>query len=122
LFYVQFGNASFSYRVFRDEWVGRPKEPPAVYAYRENQQTNMTVYMSWNGATEVESWAIIGGKTLDTVNATLAVVQKVGFETVASVGYMPFVTLQGADKNGVVLGSSAVVASFLLKFSIEDSA
>jgi hypothetical protein len=49
-------------------------------------------------------------------------VQKVGFETVASVGYMPFVTLQGADKNGVVLGSSAVVASFLLNFSIEDSA
>jgi hypothetical protein len=83
----------------------------------------MTVYMSWNGATEVESWAVIGGKTIDTVNTNLEVVQKVGFETVASVRYMPFLMVQGFDKNGVVLGSSAAVLSFSLNFSIDtDSA
>ena len=38
------------------------------------------VYVSWNGATEVESWEVYGGKTINTLTC-LRTVSKEGFET-----------------------------------------
>ena len=44
-----------SYRVFKFwGWVGRPREPPAVVLDRD------TLYVSWNGATEVRFWRLQG--------------------------------------------------------------
>lgn len=41
-----------SYRVFRGEWTGAPKYPPSVAVVGNK------LYVSWNGATEVERWQV----------------------------------------------------------------
>jgi hypothetical protein len=99
--------------------VGQPAEPPAVYAYGRNDVEDTTVYMSWNGATEVKSWAVIGGNTIQSMDTTLTTVQKVGFETVTSVRYMPFIMVHALDQAGKVLGSSAAVNTSILGFSVD---
>lgn len=41
------------YRAFKMDWVGRPTWGPSI-AFDGG-----TVYLSWNGATEVESWVVV---------------------------------------------------------------
>lgn len=43
-----------SYRAFKLAWVGQPTTPPAVKLNADED----TVYVSWNGATEVVSWQV----------------------------------------------------------------
>lgn len=43
-----------SYRGFRYEWEGRPRESPAVVALRSGSETR--VYVSWNGDTVAVAW------------------------------------------------------------------
>ena len=66
-------------------------------------------YASWNGATTVASWQVLGG----TSNATLAPVAsvpRVGFETTISVPGAPaYVAVQALDAVGNVLGTSHVI-------------
>ncbi|KAL7911344.1 Arylsulfotransferase domain-containing protein [Trichoderma velutinum] len=50
----------FAYRVNKGDWAGNPSWPPSVTADAPNNSTlDATVYVSWNGATEVASWAIV---------------------------------------------------------------
>lgn len=50
----------FAYRVNKGDWKGNPSWAPSVAADAPNNSTlNATVYVSWNGATEVSSWAIV---------------------------------------------------------------
>ncbi|KAL4904994.1 hypothetical protein BDW74DRAFT_178560 [Aspergillus multicolor] len=50
-----------SYRAYRAEWVGRPKSLPVVSACRWGfNEVNGTVWVSWNGATDVEGWRVYG--------------------------------------------------------------
>lgn len=67
-----------TYRAFRLPWAGQPSTPPKLAIRTANTAT--TLYMSWNGATEVERFRIYGGaeKTTLTLIDTL---QKSGFET-----------------------------------------
>ena len=55
-------NPVFVYRAYKLEWVGIPTWPPNIAAVPgplANSSTNATVYMSWNGATELASWALV---------------------------------------------------------------
>src|SRR5919107_869026 len=49
-----------SYRAFRFEWSGYPTGRPACVAERTSEG-EVTLYASWNGATEVESWEVLTG-------------------------------------------------------------
>lgn len=44
-----------SYRVFQEDWVGRPTWDPSIAV----DVSNGSIYVSWNGATEVRSWAVV---------------------------------------------------------------
>jgi len=44
-----------TYRVYKSPWVGLPTQPPTV------KYTDDTLYLHWNGATEVRSWSVEGG-------------------------------------------------------------
>ncbi|KAJ5697787.1 hypothetical protein N7488_011471 [Penicillium malachiteum] len=51
-----------SYRTYRCPWVGRPSAEPDVIACPAGEGINSTaVFMSWNGATDVESWKVYSG-------------------------------------------------------------
>jgi hypothetical protein len=100
------GNNS-NYRAFRFTWTGTPSGPPAVVAGRHG--TKMSVYASWNGATNVSSWRIFGGPTPTALHG-LATVRRNGFETVASVPLQKYAAVQALDSRGRVLGATGGVA------------
>ena len=49
-----------SYRAFRFPWKGQPAEAPAVAA-EPGKEDKVTLYVSWNGATEVDAWQVLAG-------------------------------------------------------------
>src|SRR5215207_9904319 len=49
-----------TYRAFRYAWGAHPSARPAVAAKRISED-GVEVYASWNGDTEVESWAVLAG-------------------------------------------------------------
>ena len=54
------GGTITSYRAVRSPWTGHPTDLPAV-AVRRGSGDEMTVYASWNGATDVASWTVLAG-------------------------------------------------------------
>ena len=72
---LRFGRTGVdSYRAYRFSWIGRPRSRPAVSV------VGSTVYASWNGATEVMAWQLLGGPEQSKLRALLTV-PKAGFET-----------------------------------------
>lgn len=101
-----------SYRSYKLPWVGRPAQPPDVYAEATGEGVDRTiVYVSWNGATEVKSWNVLeadrNGKLLS--DGRLGYAHRSGFETKIEVdGYAAYVVVDAVDKDGASLGRSNV--------------
>ena len=94
-----------SYRAFRFEWSGYPTGRPACVAERTSEG-EVTLYASWNGATEVESWEVLTGAhpgKLESVGSA----PRDGFET-AMVAQTsdPYIAVRAKDRSGSVLGTS----------------
>jgi len=104
-------NASFpleveSYRAFRFPWSGQPDHDPAV-AVERGPDDEVTLYASWNGATEVASWQVIAGPGPDRLKPAGSVTPRQGFETAITVHTAgPYVSVQAKDRSGRVLGTS----------------
>ncbi|KAK5653182.1 hypothetical protein OQA88_9080 [Cercophora sp. LCS_1] len=108
LFHAYLGKGVQSYRGFRYEWVGRPREEPVVVALRNND--GVSAYVSWNGDTETEKWEVWGEREDGSVKK-LGVARKQGFETVIHVGDVEGLKVSAValDKKGVAIGRSAGV-------------
>jgi hypothetical protein len=107
LFEARFPRGDESYRAYRFDWVGRPTTLPAVAARLRGGK--LTVYASWNGATEVASWRVLAGGAPDALQPA-AVAARSGFETKVPVaGPGPYVAVEALDAAGRVLGTSATV-------------
>jgi hypothetical protein len=95
-----------SYRVYRDNWVGSPYYPPSIATQEAGGQT--TIYASWNGSTETDSWQVLGG----TSPASLSIITtaaKSGFETAISVAAAgPYFQVKALGNQGQVLGISKI--------------
>ena len=98
-----------SYRSQLEPWNGMPETKPAGAARRTGAGT--TVYASWNGATKLASWRVLGASTAGGAMHPLADAPKSGFETSVSVpsGYASF-ELQALDASGHTLASSGAFA------------
>lgn len=98
-----------SYRAFRSPWTGTPTDRPAVAA-RHRTAGKMTVYASWNGATEVATWSVLGGATRGALSR-MGTARRTGFETPIEVRSPPvrFVAAQALDRSGGVLATSPVI-------------
>jgi hypothetical protein len=96
--------SDITYRATREPWVGRPLDPPAGSARASGAGT--VVYASWNGATEVKTWRVLGGNGAGALTA-VATEPKAGFETAIPVtrGYKAF-QVQALDAGGRVIGTS----------------
>lgn len=92
-----------SYRAYRFPWIGRPHTKPAI-AVEGN-----TLYASWNGATEVKSWQLLGGTEKDDLRP-LRDVPKEGFETAISLpAATAWVAVRALDRLGRSLARSESV-------------
>jgi len=97
-----------SYRAFRVPWSGHPTERPAM-AVEQRPDGKATLYASWNGATEVETWEVLAGPSPGRVGF-LGAVPWNGFETAMVVQTpAPYVTVRAKDRSGEVLGSTEPV-------------
>jgi Arylsulfotransferase (ASST) len=101
------GATDGSYRAQRASWVGRPATDPNVAA--EAGDDGVRAWASWNGATEVARWQLLGGATPDTL-APIGSAPRDGFETtLTAAGAYGYVAVQALDASGAVLGTSAAV-------------
>ncbi|KAH7145650.1 ASST-domain-containing protein [Dactylonectria estremocensis] len=107
-----------SYRGFRFEWTGRPRETPSVAAVRRGAET--TVHVSWNGDTEVALWRFYaqdGDGNASSVGK-IAEAERTSFETSATIpterlrefGDNVRIFAAGFDRQGTVLDRSRGVA------------
>jgi hypothetical protein len=97
-----------TYRAYREPWVGRPTDAPAVAA-ELRQDGGVTVYASWNGATEIASWQVLTGPSAATL-AIVGTAPRRGFETQMRLpDPAEAVAVRAIDATGAVLGTSRVV-------------
>jgi hypothetical protein len=101
---LRFGRSGVdSYRAYRFAWVGRPHSKPTVAVEGD------TLYVSWNGATEVRSWQLLGGPDKKKLKPLLAV-PKTGFEAAIPLPEdVPWVAVRALDRLGRSLARSAAV-------------
>jgi hypothetical protein len=97
-----------SYRTYRQSWTGTPLTKPAMALTRSHG--HLTVYASWNGATEVASWRVLAGPAAASTTA-IATAPRAGFETAIALGSAPapgsYVSVQALSATGEVLGAAA---------------
>lgn len=112
LFSMEYPNGVQSYRAFRFQWTGHPATKPAVAVFRRNDGS-FDVAASWNGATGVSSWRLLGGPSTDPT-VPFAEIQRSGFETVAHSVRPPngtvAVAVAALDSLGRELGRSSSVS------------
>lgn len=105
-----FPGPDLSYRANKiGDWTGRPLYPPSGAARQHGKA--ITVYTSWNGATQVTAWRVLAGSAADNL-AAVATRPKSGFETAIPIGpgYRVF-RVQALGAKGQVIGSSRVFGS-----------
>jgi Arylsulfotransferase (ASST) len=95
-----------SYRAYRFPWIGTPTTPPSVTASTAGASTS--VYVSWNGATQVTSWRVLAGASQDALQA-VTTASKQGFETQMTIPAAPYVQVQALDSAGRTLATSSVI-------------
>ncbi|KAM0252535.1 hypothetical protein ACHAQJ_007667 [Trichoderma viride] len=108
----------FAYRVNKGDWTGKPSWPPSVAADAPNNSTlDATIYVSWNGATDVASWAIFASNDHSTISDyTNLIVEspRQGFETTIPLTTSKNITCRyvgaaAVSSSGDVLGSTIVI-------------
>ena len=108
LFNAQFPPNGESYRAFRFPWNGRPTDEPAV-AVEQRPDDKVTLYASWNGATEVATWEVLAGPSPSRLES-LGSVARDGFETAMSVQTSDlYVAVRAKHHLGRVLGTNVSV-------------
>ncbi len=103
------GSTTLAYRAFRSPWQGSPAAPPALAVERAG--TGATLYSSWNGATSVDRWLVLGGPSRSDLSA-LGTAARAGFETVITLSIRPaYVAVAALDAGGHQLGRSGTLAT-----------
>lgn len=96
-----------SYREYRDPWSATPTTRPAVVLSGSGAST--VVNVSWNGATAVRSWRVLGGSTRRSLT-TRAVAPDVEFSTsIADPRPGAVVAVEAIGRTGAVLARSGLV-------------
>jgi len=100
-----------SYRAFRFPWKGEPKDNPALAAVAgADADGELTLYASWNGATELASWQALAGPSPDKLEPVGTLAAREGFETAIRVKTEEdYVGVEVRDGSGRVLGTSKAV-------------
>jgi hypothetical protein len=101
---LRFGRSGVdSYRAYRFRWIGRPHNKPAVAVDGD------TLYVSWNGATEVRAWQLLGGAEKRKLRPLLTL-PKAGFETrIPLPADAAWVAVRALDRLGRSLARSATI-------------
>lgn len=99
-----------SYTALRFPWSGASTQPPSL-TVRVVAPGRLVAYVSWNGATAVSQWRLLGGASPNALGA-LATAARGGFETAITLpsGQPSYLAVQALGTGGQVLGASAPAA------------
>jgi Arylsulfotransferase (ASST) len=103
------GNGVFpsneTYRTYLTNWSGTPGYPPSGAVRTSKGKTS--VYASWNGATGVTAWRVLGGSSASHLTVIVRKANRSGFETAIKLpkGYGTY-EVQALNGRGAVIGSS----------------
>jgi hypothetical protein len=101
-------DATNSYRSFLLPWRGTPRRRPAI-AVRRRQRGGLSAYASWNGATELRAWELLGGAHAHRLHR-VALARRAGFETELRLRRRPrFVAVRALGPGGKPLRESRAV-------------
>jgi hypothetical protein len=103
-----FVDSNPSYRAFLEPWSATPSGSPAIAATTSSQST--TVYASWNGATSISRWRVLGGARPGDLSPVSSA-RWAGFETAIPVRGERYVAVQALDAQGHVMGQSNTIRS-----------
>jgi Arylsulfotransferase (ASST) len=107
IFAATFPLGIFSYRAYRFSWSAQPPTPPHM-ASTPMSNGDVKVYASWNGATRVAFWNVLGGPK-HTSSGWFTTSPRTGFQTVMTLHSEPrFLKVQALDSSHHVLGTSTV--------------
>ncbi|KAG0650207.1 hypothetical protein D0Z07_3315 [Hyphodiscus hymeniophilus] len=100
-----------SYRTYKFNWVGRPDTKPDIAFVRSDDPASneTSVFVSWNGDTEVRRWVLEGTDDVEAGKwSALNEVARKGFESQILMKNItaPYVRARGLDKDGKVLGET----------------
>jgi len=110
LFLAHSPNDTQIYRALRFSWSAQPSTPPAL-AVTKPKSGPLTLYASWNGATDVASWRVLTGASATALTPG-ASVPATGFETrLTAPATAAFVAVQALSAKGAVLDTSAAEPS-----------
>ncbi|MGB2710496.1 MAG: arylsulfotransferase family protein, partial [Conexibacter sp.] len=108
LFDLELPAGADTYQAFRFPWRGEPLDRPALAA-RRRPNGLVTVWASWNGATEVRSWQVLAGDDADELQP-VASAPRIDFETaIPSRTDARYVAVRALDANGRELGTSRAI-------------
>lgn len=101
-----------SYQALKAPWIGKPSSPPSVAL---GSGSSSSLFVSWNGATEVRSWKVQKSEKQVGSNAEgwtdIGASEKTAFET--EIEYeasdAKLLRVVALDKHGNVLGNSATI-------------
>jgi hypothetical protein len=105
---ITFPDGDAAYRAFRQSWNATPVDRPALAI----DATEPSAYVSWNGATAIHDWELVGGPSPRSL-VTVARAPRTGFETRLSLPVFPpdYVAARALDASGAELGRSPTVRS-----------
>lgn len=93
-----------SYRAVKQSWTGHPSSRPVLASVRASGRT--AVYASWNGATAVAAWRVLGGPS-STGLTPVGRATWSGLETrISATGAPAYVSVQALNAKGQVIGTS----------------
>ena len=103
-----------NYRVHKfDNWIGLPLTKPALWTHSRDE-TEMIVYISWNGATEVRHWTIYASNDRNGPWTQTTTMPKTGFESITRLdSFARYTYAEALDQDGTVLGTSAIQKTFV---------
>jgi Arylsulfotransferase (ASST) len=111
IFDGHFVEPTFTYRAYRFVWRGQPPASQLGAALGTAGNGVVDIYASWNGATDLASWRVLGGRT-PTAQVPLGSQAKRHFETEIAVrSQLPYYVLQALGASGNVLGTSRVLST-----------
>jgi hypothetical protein len=114
VFTASFPQGTFTYRAERaTDWEATPAAPPDVAVGGPDEDGSREVAMSWNGATEVDSWRIEAGSSAGDLDV-VETVDRTGFETRAEVDVPDgdgVYRVSALDADGRVLDSRTLPAT-----------
>ena len=98
-----------TYRAYRFELDAQPKGRPATEVVR-NADGSSTIYVSWNGSTNVAKWQLVAGATAAAMKP-VATIRRTGFETAIPLPVTSgSVAVVALDAHGKQLRASAPTA------------